>query len=42
MAIAASVTIEEAAPVHARFPPVSSLHKAVPVTPSGWVEVSVK
>ena len=41
MAIAASVTIEEVAPIHATFPPVNNLHKTVPVTPSGWVEVSL-
>ena len=38
MAIAARVTIEEAAPIHVMIPPVSNLHKTVPVIPSGWVE----
>ena len=31
------VNTEQIPPTHAKFPPVSSMHKTFPVTPSGWV-----
>lgn len=37
MAIAEKVIAEDAAPTHAKFPPVNNLHTIVPVSPSGWV-----
>lgn len=42
MAIATKVTIEEAPPIHAKFPSVNNLQSTVPVTPSGWIEVILK
>lgn len=42
MAIATKVTIEEDPPIHAIFPSVSTLHRTVPITPSGWIEVILK
>ena len=39
MAIKTRVKTDEDAPTHAKFPPVSSLHRTVPVTPSGWVNI---
>ena len=42
MAIAAKVITEEVAPTHAVIPAVSSLHKAVPVSPSGCVKLNWK
>ena len=35
MATTDKVSIDEAAPTHARVPVVKNLHKTVPVTPSG-------
>lgn len=40
MAIDSKVRIEEIAPIHATVAPVRTLHKTVPVMPSGWVKVS--
>ena len=42
MAIKTRVKTDEDAPTHAKFPPVSSLHKTVPVTPLGWVNIRLK
>ena len=42
MATAEKVNADAAAPTHAKFPPVSSLHKIVPVSPSGWVRKTLK
>ena len=42
MAINTRVKTDEDAPTHAKFPPVSSLHRTVPVTPSGWVNIRLK
>ena len=42
MAIKTRVKTDEDAPTHAKFPPVSSLHRTVPVTPSGWVNIRLK
>ena len=41
MAIKTRVKTDEDAPTQAKFPPVSSLHRTVPVTPSGWVNIRV-
>ena len=42
MAIKTRVKTDEDAPTHAKFPPVSSLHRTVPVTPLGWVNIRLK
>ena len=42
MAIKTRVKTDEDAPTQAKFPPVSSLHRTVPVTPSGWVNIRLK
>ena len=39
--MATRVTIEEALPTHARFPPVTNLHRSIPVSPSGWETVNL-
>ena len=42
MAIKTRVKTDEDTPTHAKFPPVSSLHRTVPVTPLGWVNIRLK
>ena len=40
--MAIKLNIEETAPIHPTFPPVTNLHKPAAITPSGWKEVSLR
>ena len=40
--MATKVITEDVPATHARFPPVSNLHKTVPIVPPGWVEASLR